>query len=247
MPQLSVAEFDARFSRLRPLLEAYTQRRVSFEDAQDLVSGCFVQARHSLAVYRSERDLVAWLKGILENLLRLHFRRLRIRREDSVDGDDLPVEREAKGEREAARKAALRRRLYQRIAAVDLTARQYECLLRTLAGETQQQIAASLGVTQRAVCYHLQSAQEHLRDFSKGKPDIDRFEFFYECAHHPIYRKPHSFDNQSNSIDREQHRYACLREERKGEKEKRRRGEEERKTRQKNILAVHPVNPEKSC
>ena len=214
MAQISVAEFDTRFSRLRPLLEAYTRRRVSFEDAEDLVGGCFTQARHSLPAYQSERDLVAWLKGILENLLRLHFRRIRIRREDSY-GDDLPVEREAKGEWEYARKSALRRRLYRRIAAVDLTARQYECLLRTVGGETQQQIAASLGVTQRAVGYHLQAAQEHLRDFPNGNPDIDRFEFFYECAHHPIYHKPHSFDNQSNSIDREQHRYACLREERK--------------------------------
>lgn len=222
MPQLSVADFDAQFVRLRPMLEAYARQRVSFEDAEDLVSGCFLQARHSLAIYRSERDLTAWLKGILENLLRLHFRRVRIRREDSYDSNATPIEREAKGEREAAQKFALRRRLYMRIAAIDLTARQYECLLRTLEGETQQQIATGLGITQRAVGYHLQLAQEHLRDFPKGKPDIDRFEFFYDCAHHPIYRKPHSFDNQSNSLDREQHRYACLKEHKREEKGRKR-------------------------
>ena len=221
MAQLSVAEFDTRFAQLRPRLEVYARLRVSREDSEDLVSECFTRARHSLAAYQSERDLLAWLRGILENLLRLHFRQLRIRREVDCEGEDASVEREAKGEREAARTIALRRGLYRRIAAVDLTARQYECLVRTLEGDTQQQIAARMGISQRMVSYHLQAAQTHLRDVRESRQELDRYEFFYECAHHPIYRKPDSFDNRSNSVDREQHRYACLKEQRGDGREKR--------------------------
>ncbi len=223
MPCLSVAEFDFQFARHRSALEAYARRSVGREDAQDLVSGCYLLAREALAVYRPERSLFAWLVGILDNLLRRHFRRIRIRRENLYGIDTCTLDGVDTGAAKTTRQAAWHWRLCARLAAVDLTARQYECVILALRGQTQQQIGRSMGISQRMAGCHLQAAAERLRDFTDDLETWGAAAFFDECAQRTIYRKPHSFDNQSNSVEREQHRYACLREVRKkgtGERKK---------------------------
>lgn len=212
-----LSHFDTLFTSHRSFLEAHARRRVGVEDAEDLVCACYQEARSSLPYYQPDRDLRNWLIGILNNLLLLYFRRVRAQHEDSsVDVAAIEVELSNVADMQSAataHKTAQHRRLYRRIAAVDLTARQYECLQRTLAGDTQQQIAHCLHISQRMVSYHMAAAQERLSSsYDEDNDDdcldaFDFFHFFCQCAEHAIYRKPHSFDNQSTSEERERHRH----------------------------------------
>jgi RNA polymerase sigma factor (sigma-70 family) len=229
-----VAQFDAQFCVYRTLLEARARRSVRREDAEDLVCLCYLEARKSLAHFHadthfdhchSRRGLLAWLIGVLDNLLHLHFRQARMRHEDLYADPELLSDGPDSQTARSAHQEAEWQRLRRRMGAVDLTARQYECVLRTLNGETQQQIADSLHISQRMVSYHLQAAQQHFSDYNKAneknnknniedeEDDFDALDFFCQCADKNIYRKPHSFDNQSTSEERESRRYACLREE----------------------------------
>lgn len=206
-----LSHFDALFTFHRSFLEAHARKRVGLEDAEDIVCACYQAARRSLPHYQPARNLRSWLIGILNNLLLLYFRRQRAHHEDcSVDFTAVEAELSNVVDTQAALRAhdeAQHARLYRRIAAIDLTARQYECLQCTLAGQTQQQIALCLNISQRMVSYHMEAAQERL--FSPDCEDdcLDASDFFWQCADHAIYRKPHSFDNQCTSEERERHRH----------------------------------------
>ena len=204
------ARFDHDFAVQRAGLETRARRRVGREDAEDIVSQCYLEARKSLTGREGVRNLPSWLISILDNLIRLHFRRERIRSEEAYPEDDCSDDLLNARIRPNAFWDA--QQLSSILAAVDLTARQYECLQRTLDGETQQEIAADLRISQRMVSYHLQAALTHLCERQDEDAFLHPFDFFCECAQHAVYRKPHVFDNQSTSVERERRRYECLRE-----------------------------------
>ena len=237
-PPMCLSVFDEQFALCRSLLEKRARQRLSQEDAEDIVSACYLEARHSLAAYCSERSLGWWLLGVLDNLLRQRSRRRWVRSEELYAADACPEEICDEQTAAGARQEAQRLRLQNRLRAVDLTARQYECVARALNGETQQRIADAMHISQRMVSYHLQAAASRLRiEHSaeqggaeqsghnergaepagaheaelKEAEDWHALDFFCECAHQVIYRKPHSFDNQSTSEERERRRYQCLR------------------------------------
>ena len=238
---LDAAVFDEQFAAYRSLLEKRARRRVGREDAEDIVGVCYVEARASLASYCPARNLAWWLLGILDNLLRTHARQSRVQREELYASDACPSDAQDTQTLEGARQEAKHLWLCRRLARIDLTARQYECVARALGGETQQYIADAMHISQRMVSYHLQAAAVRLKydhspdegaegglsEYDSGtgssesglrenEPDVlqaDRhaLDFFCECARHDIYRKPHSFDNQSTSEERERRRSQCLR------------------------------------
>lgn len=229
---LDEAVFDEQFAAYRSLLEKRARQRVTREDAEDLVVACYVEARASLATYCPARNLTWWLLGIIDNLLRTHARGQRVQREELYASDACPSDAQDTQTADGARQEAKHLWLRRRFARIDLTARQYECVARALGGETQQCIADAMHISQRMVSYHLQAAAARLKydhspdegaENGSGKnelredeeaalqADYDALDFFCECARHDIYRKPHSFDNQGTSEERERRRCQCLR------------------------------------
>ncbi len=247
---LDEAVFDEQFAACRSLLEKRARQRVGREDAEDIVGACYVEARVSLATYCPARNLTWWLLGILDNLLRTHARQSRVQREELYASDACPSDAQDTQTADGARQEAKHLWLCRRFARVDLTARQYECVMRALGGETQQCIADAMHISQRMVSYHLQAAAARLKydyapdeyaenggskyDSATGrsenglreneKADLQgerhALDFFCECARHDVYRKPHSFDNQGTSEERERRRWQCLRDDAKRQADK---------------------------
>lgn len=80
------AAFKALFSREAPRLMRLVRRHVDNDDlARDLVQQTFTQLHAARHDFRHDARLRPWVTTIALNLVRQHYRRRKVRKEDSID------------------------------------------------------------------------------------------------------------------------------------------------------------------
>lgn len=146
--------FDSHHRRLYALA-----RRLSTdpEEARDLVQETFLRAaRRSRSIPEGEPAAEAWLVRVLVNLCRDRWRRLAVRRRAVPDPAAVPHTEENPEAAAIARatvEAALARLSPRRRAVI---------VLHELEGRTTREVAATLGIGQVTVRWHLAAARKEL-------------------------------------------------------------------------------------
>lgn len=151
------AAIEALVHAVEPRLYGLALRLTRDPDrARDLVQEAFVRALASLASYRREAPISAWIARILVNAWRNQHRRAP---EDVLDGDyaDSGVAPES----DVVHAHELEHRLEAGLARLSPTQRA-AILLRSRVEMSYDQIALALGVSTTAVKVHIHAARERL-------------------------------------------------------------------------------------
>ncbi len=151
------AAVEALVDAVEPRLYGLALRLVRDPDrARDLVQEAFVRALASLASYRREAPIAAWIARILVNAWRNQHRRAT---EDILDPDY--ADPGAAQESDAVHARELEQRLEAGLARLSPTQRA-AILLRSRVEMSYDQIALALGVSTTAVKVHIHAARERL-------------------------------------------------------------------------------------
>lgn len=161
--------------RHEPGLQAFLRRYVDADAALDVAQEALVAAWRALARFDEARDFGTWLRVVALNKCRDRARRLAVRRRVLGEGDDRSREAEVQpdptpsGEDQVLRAevgVAVRR------AVAGLPSALREPLLLTYFAElSQQDAAAFLGVTPKAIETRLRRARLRLAQVLKGDPN----------------------------------------------------------------------------
>lgn len=142
------------------------------EEAFDITQEAFVAAFGALSRYDAERSFRSWIAAIALNKCRDRARRLSVRRflglpmpDNLADwiADDAPSpETQAANRQELAATA--------RALATLPSSLKHVLILRTIEGMSQQETAATLGISAKAVETRLYRARQKLSEMVRGEP-----------------------------------------------------------------------------
>lgn len=167
--------FAQLVARHEPGLQAFLRRYVDADAALDVAQEALVAAWRALARFDEARDFGTWLRVVALNKCRDRARRMAVRRTVLGEGDDRSREAEIQPDpAPSGEDQVLRAEVCQtvRSAVARLPSSLREPLLLTYFAElTQQDAAAFLGVTPKAVETRLRRARLRLAQLLKGHPN----------------------------------------------------------------------------
>ncbi len=189
--------FDSAIAPLYPYLRSYAALRVGVQDAPDMVQQALIAAwlvRERFDARRPSAELLLWLKRFVDHMCREHLRKLNRTQARQVETEGcehtLPLEELPELRAEQTPDVELYRNELRRLLCITpLTSRQRLCLLAWLNGDTQQQIAARLGIRGATVWEHIGAAVERLKK-NAVCPRIEAQEAFCEDGNRSLYHAP---------------------------------------------------------
>lgn len=153
------AKFERELVELHPFLLAYSRRLTgSLEAAEDLVQDVMIKALHYRKSYQEGTNLKAWLFTILKNQ---HFSDRRRNWRMVLLGDDMP---DFMGPDDPGARQDLLDIL--EVMAKSLNHQQLNVLILATRGDSMEEIAAKLDITEGTVKSQLARARDILRLFS---------------------------------------------------------------------------------
>ena len=187
---LTPSQFATALVPLRPTLLRYAVCRVGAHEAEDVLCECIAQALAILPRFRcatGPSGLFRWLRALLETrCVEYHAR--------CIAHPEMLLDTEAFAEMMHTPTLPSTDHTHDflsRLRRAVLTPRQRECLTRAWYGETQTEIALDLGISQRAVSYHIAAALTKLRAL-EDEPDSDFYRLFDVLSEVTVYHKPSS-------------------------------------------------------
>jgi len=133
------------------------QRTGNLDDSEDLTQEVFVEAHRSLASLREPEKLAAWLRGIAENLCRMH-----LRRQPPPSVAEEAAEAQADAQASVAKSVELQMLVQQALDGV--SARSREVLsLKYVGGYSYAEIAALCELPEKTVRSRLHEGREQLK------------------------------------------------------------------------------------
>ncbi len=170
---LFLAFYDSLFGFFR-------RRGVSQEEAEDLVQECFISVERSIVSYRRQAPFKYWLFGLALNTYRGAVRRAVSRRRGVTEislefVDENQATPAGQTPEESPLDVALQeeRRQQLRSAAEHMAPQMRQCILLSVAGYENREIAAILGIQASTVRVQLFRARNVLRQRLVGEPDLE--------------------------------------------------------------------------
>jgi RNA polymerase sigma factor (sigma-70 family) len=188
---LTRESLNAIIPTLRKTLEAHAATMVGYDDAADAVQDALVYAYQKFHCFRPEtgrQGLLLWLKEILTRICHCRLSD-RNEREDMLSLDEALAFYDTPDSlgSEDQLLSHVRDYLLRHLPRLNLTERQYDCLVRRLHGYSEPEIGRDLGLRHQTVSLHIQAA------IAKAKRDRTLqywVRFFIWVSRVTVYRAP---------------------------------------------------------